>query len=70
MGDVGAGLHRAGHQLPQRRLRVGRRGWCEIDPVPDSIALIIAKTSAAADLADDLAGQVEPERVVQRLVQA
>ena len=70
VGDVGAGLHRTRHQLPQRRLGVGRRGWCEIDPVPDSIALIIATISAAADLTDDLPGQVEPERVVQRLIQS
>ena len=42
------------------------RAWVvEIDPAPDSIALIIASDLLAADLADDLPGQVEPERVGQ-----
>src|SRR5690606_37907341 len=66
VGDVGAVLHSAGDELAQRSLGVGRVGGADgagtglhgLDHGPDL---------PAADLADDLAGEVEAEGVVQGL---
>ena len=67
-GDVRPGLHRTRHQLPHRTLGVGRVGGR--DRAGAGLhRLQHGDDLRAADLTDDLPGQGEPERVVQRVGQ-
>ncbi len=66
---MGAGLHRAGHQLPQRRLRVPWRGGAD-RPGAGLHRLDHRDHLTAADFADDLAAtRLNRNGVIQRLIQ-